>query len=414
MIKKWNEEKLGNIAIIKYGYTAKAAQDPVGPKFLRITDLKPNGVVWDTVPFCKITNADYEKYCLRTGDIVFARTGATTGKSFLVKEPPDAVCASYLIKLSLEEQIVLPEFLILFFQTNQYWEKIEVGISGSAQGGFNATKLANFIVPIPSLPEQQRIVSILDEVFEGISKATANVEKNIANARELFESYLNRVFEKKGDCWIKKRLGELCSIKHGFAFKSRYFVSQGDYVLLTPGSFYENGGFRDQKQKTKYYVGEIPDGYILSKDDFLIAMTEQAVGLLGSSLIVPKENRFLHNQRLGLVKKYGGVDWHNDFFHHLFNTKYFRNEVQMTASGVKVRHTSPKKLEAIPISFPSDLTEQQRVAKALNEIKQQTQNLETVYRQKLAALEELKQSILQKAFSGELTSDRVEKQMETA
>ena len=191
------EKKLGEIATISYGYTEKANQEIVGPHFLRITDLKVNGVDWDTVPYCQINKKEHEKHKLKTGDIVFARTGATTGKSYLVKSPPDSVCASYLIRLSLYDANVLPGFLILFFQTKLYWDIIAKGISGSAQGGFNASKLSNLSVLLPPLPEQKRIVAILDEAFAGISLAVANAEKNLANARELFESVLQSAIEGK-------------------------------------------------------------------------------------------------------------------------------------------------------------------------------------------------------------------------
>ncbi|MCF2151093.1 restriction endonuclease subunit S [Desmonostoc muscorum LEGE 12446] len=168
--------------------------------------------------------------------------------------------------------------------------------------------------------------------------------------------------------WIEKKLGEICLIKHGFAFKSQFFTSEeSDYVLLTPGSFYESGGYREQGEKTKYYIGKIPNGFILKKGDFLFAMTEQAPGLLGSPLIVPESNRFLHNQRLGLVQVFDGIDWHNDFFFHLFNTQEFRAAVQSSASGVKVRHTSPNKLGAISIRFPPTIVEQKAIADNLNE-----------------------------------------------
>ena len=173
--------------------------------------------------------------------------------------------------------------------------------------------------------------------------------------------------------------------------------------MLTPGSFYEKGGFRDQGKKTKYYLGEIPDTFILNKGDFLIAMTEQAAGLLGSSLIVPESNRFLHNQRLGLVQINDETVWDNHFFHHQFNTQYFRNSVQKTASGVKVRHTSPKKLADISISFPTKLSAQKKISAQLNKMESETQHLQSIYQKKLTALAELKQSILHKAFTGELT-----------
>jgi type I restriction enzyme S subunit len=134
--------------------------------------------------------------------------------------------------------------------------------------------LAQVKIPVPPIAEQKQIVAILDEAFEGIDSAIANTKKNLANARELFESYLNAIFTRKGEGWIEKRLDKICSIKHGFAFKGEFFTNEEtDYVVLTPGSFYESGGYRDQGPKTKYYTGEIPEDYILSEGDFLFAMT---------------------------------------------------------------------------------------------------------------------------------------------
>ncbi len=289
--------------------------------------------------------------------------------------------------------------------------RIQAKGKGSAQGNINLGTFQNEYFPFPPLPEQKRIVSILDEAFVGIDQAIANTEKNLANARELFESYLNNVFTQKGEGWEEKKVGELCHIKHGFAFKSKFFTQDGEYVVLTPGSFYESGGFRDQGGKTKYYEGEIPDGFILEKGAFLIAMTEQAVGLLGSSLIVPESNRFLHNQRLGLVELKDGVSWDNDFFHHQLNTKFFRDAVQSTASGVKVRHTSPKKMYDIPIYYPVDIKKQKQVASQINELKMNVSKATTLFQQKLNSLRELKQSILQKAFTGELTADYINEQV---
>ena len=179
-------------------------------------------------------------------------------------------------------------------------------------------------ISFPPLPEQRRIVGILDEAFEGIATAKANAEKNLQNARALFESHLQSVFTKRGKGWVEKPLSELCDIKHGFAFKSAFFTDSGDYVLLTPGNFYESGGYRDRGEKQKYYSGEIPEAFVLSEGDMLVAMTEQAAGLLGSPIIVPESGKFLHNQRLGLVTKKPGVPWTNEFFFHVFNTQAVR------------------------------------------------------------------------------------------
>jgi len=97
----------------------------------------------------------------------------------------------------------------------------------------------------------------------------------------------------------------------------------------------------------------------LKKGDMLVAMTEQAAGLLGSPILVPSSNKFLHNQRLGLIVKKAGVRWINEFFTHVFNTKSVRKAIHDGASGVKVRHTSPTKIGDVVVTFPNSIVEQQ-------------------------------------------------------
>ncbi len=280
-------------------------------------------------------------------------------------------------------------------------------VSGMAQPKLNQKSLNSIAVPFPTIREQQRIVAILDEAFAGIAAAVANTEKNLANARELFESYLNNVFTQKGEGWVEKPLAELCNIKHGFAFKSEFFSNHGDYIMLTPGNFYESGGYRDRGEKQKYYCGEIPRDYVLEKGDMLVAMTEQAAGLLGSPILIPESDKFLHNQRLGLVIKKPGVAWTNEFFFHAFNTHKVRKEIHDSASGVKVRHTSPAKIGEVVVSFPISVAEQGAIVSKLNDLTSETHRLESLYQHKRTTLADLKQSILHKAFSGALTSQSV-------
>jgi type I restriction enzyme, S subunit len=363
---------------------------------LRIKDLKNNTVEQYVDP------NNYPKNCLVTeNDLIYTRTGQIG----LVFTGRFGILHNNSFKIE-PDQSLLRDYLFWFLQSESFKNQILRLASRTAQPDITHKIFKEQIIFVPPLSEQKRIVAILDEACEGIDRAIANTKKNLANSRELFESYLNAIFTQKGDGWIEKKLQDICSIKHGFAFKGEFFTAEkSDYILLTPGSFYESGGYRDQGEKTKYYIGEIPDSFILKKDDFIFAMTEQAVGLLGSSLIVPESDKFLHNQRLGLVKVVNEFEWHNDFFFYQFNTKKFRSAVQSSASGVKVRHTSPKKLGAISICFPSTIAEQKAIADNLNELYTETQRLEAIYRQKITALNELKQSILQKAFTGELTAD---------
>jgi type I restriction enzyme S subunit len=141
---------------------------------------------------------------------------------------------------------------------------------------------------------------------------------------------------------------------------------------------------------------------VLSKGDLLVAMTEQAAGLLGSPVLIPESDKFLHNQRLGLVTKKPGVPWTNEFFFHVFNTYAVRKAIHDSASGVKVRHTSPTKIGEVVVSFPISIARQRAIVSTLTDLETETQRLATIYRQKLATLDELKKSLLHQAFSGEL------------
>ncbi len=148
---------------IDYGVTASAARESVGPKFLRITDIQDGTVDWSTVPFCTAPAKKLAAAALMDGDIVFARTGATTGKSFRVSEPPKgAVFASYLIRVRPSARIE-SRYLSHFFRTSDYWNQIASKSQGAAQEGVNATKLADLSIPLPPLDEQRRIATILDK-----------------------------------------------------------------------------------------------------------------------------------------------------------------------------------------------------------------------------------------------------------
>jgi type I restriction enzyme S subunit len=162
---------------LEYGYTEKASFDSVGPKFLRITDIQDDAVEWSTVPTCPVSDKDLHKYRLKHGDIVFARTGATTGKSYLVDEPPDAVAASYLIRCRLRLPGFHAAFLAWYFKSKEYWRCISAGITGSAQGGFNASKLADLVIPFPSLAEQIKLADSL-----------AGIESKSRELRALYEA----------------------------------------------------------------------------------------------------------------------------------------------------------------------------------------------------------------------------------
>lgn len=165
--------------------------------------------------------------------------------------------------------------------------------------------------------------------------------------------------------WEHRTLSEFLRIKHGFAFKSQFFSNEGEYVLLTPGNFYERGGFKNKGEKETYYTGDIPEDFILKKRDLLVAMTEQMEGLLGSPALIPADDRYLHNQRLGLVSDLDENLLDKGFLYHLFNTHNVRHQISASASGTKVRHTSPERIGKVRFHCPP-ITTQRRIASILS------------------------------------------------
>lgn len=150
----------------QYGYTESANAESIGPRFLRITDIQNGRVDWDTVPHCRCSET--RKYQLYDGDIVFARTGATTGKSYLVRNPPAAVFASYLIRIRTGEK-VLPEYIWWYFQSSSYWASVFSGIDDGNRPNMNGTKLGNLKIPFPkSKGGQKNIVARIEAISEKI------------------------------------------------------------------------------------------------------------------------------------------------------------------------------------------------------------------------------------------------------
>lgn len=198
---------------INYGYTESATIENIGPKFLRITDIKDNGVDWNTVPYCKINDKDLETFRLYDKDIVIARMGSV-GKSYLVIDPQESVFASYLIRLKLNN-LIMPEYLNIFNNSLCYWNQITINIKGTTRPNVNANVLKGLKIPLPPLPEQQRIVTKIESLFSKIDKAKELIEE----AREEFENRKSAILAKafRGELtekWREENLTIEPVIKH--------------------------------------------------------------------------------------------------------------------------------------------------------------------------------------------------------
>ena len=188
------EEPLKNFVKTQYGYTEKSSFDIAGPHYLRITDIQGETVDWNNVPNCSIDETNYQKYSLHPNDIVVARTGATTGKSYMIGEDIDAVFASYLIRVQITNIRLLPKFLYMFFQSQEYWSQIMELSAGIAQPGVNARKIQSMMICVPSLPEQQESVRILDRLLAREQRARQAAEETLAAIDRMKQSILARAF----------------------------------------------------------------------------------------------------------------------------------------------------------------------------------------------------------------------------
>ena len=222
---EWETKSLDELTDrIDYGHTASADSEAVGPKFLRITDIQNGHVDWKTVPFCPATPDELDKYRLSDGDIVFARTGNTTGKSFLLKHPPeDSVFASYLIRVR-PSRSVNPRFLAHFFDTPNYWNQIKKNAQGAGQPGVNATRLKTLEIPLPPLPEQKRIADILDRA-DAIRRKRQEATKQ---CNDFLTSAFNSMFGdpvQNPKKWPETTLDDVAHLQSGVT-KGRNFADQ--------------------------------------------------------------------------------------------------------------------------------------------------------------------------------------------
>ena len=256
--------------------------------------------------------------------------------------------------------------------------------------------LKEFEIPLPPLPEQQHIVSILDECFAAIDKAKANAEQNLKNAKELFESYLQGVFEKKGDGWEETTLGEIAFVKSGgtpLRHKTEYW--SGNIAWYSSGEL-NNLYTTNPERHINELAIENSNAKLFPKGSLLIGMYDTAALKMS---ILDRDGTF--NQAIAGVKPNPKIDL--IFILHAINA--IKPEILNLRRGVRQKNLSLEKIKNIPISLPP-LKEQQSNVRQLDALRAETQKLEAVYQKKIADLEELKKSILQKAFAGELKTSQ--------
>ena len=193
--------------------------------------------------------------------------------------------------------------------------------------------------------------------------------------------------------WREVELGRGLRVKHGWAFKGEYFRDAGEQIVLTPGNFHDGGGFKPKNGTEKFYDGTYPEQFLLKRGDVVTAMTEQAQGLLGSTATIPKDDTYLHNQRIGLIEITDPEVLDLRYVYHLMNAAVVRRQLYATATGAKVRHTAPERIQSVQVEVPDILT-QRVIAELLDGIDDLIEN----NRRRVAVLEEMARTIFREWF----------------
>jgi type I restriction enzyme S subunit len=230
-MSEWRETTLSDICSdISYGYTASATQENIGAKFLRITDIVPDRINWDSVPFCKADIVTTEKYKLKNGDIVIARTGATTGYNKVIKNINfEAVYASYLIRYQIDKSQADPFYIGHILQSSNWYDYVDAIAGGSAQPGANAKQLGSFQILLPPLPEQKAIAAVLSSLDDKIDLLHRQNKTLEAMAETLFKQWF--VVEAREE-WEERPLGDFFEISSGKGLKKEQLVKNGIYPVL--------------------------------------------------------------------------------------------------------------------------------------------------------------------------------------
>jgi type I restriction enzyme S subunit len=393
---------LGDFAkSLEYGVTAAATLEPVGPKFLRITDIQDGAVNWDTVPWCECDARSVGDSRLRAGDIVFARTGATTGKSFLIRDcPPDTVFASYLIRVRVGNEAD-PRYVSHFFKTRDYWAQITKGTRGVAQPGVNATTLRAIQVPLPPVAEQKKIADVLEraEALRSGRRAAMSQLDTLAEAvfLDLFGDPLGGDSKWQVDSIEKIAANEKHSIvdgPFGSSIKSEDYRESG-VPLIRIANITKDGYFLAQNllyvSKSKF---ESLKRSSVRANDLLVSR----VGTIGNVCIFPDGVGDALLSTTGVCK----ITVNSErmlpiFLHQAMRMHSFQAQIQKSASTSVQKYFNLTALKGWKIIVPP-LDRQCKFARRVAAV----EKLKVVHRASLAELHALFATLQHRAFRGQL------------
>ena len=377
----WEKKKLGEVCVVERGSSPRPIQkyqtdSPDGVNWIKIGDTK--GVekyIFSTREKITKEGAEKSRY-VKEGDFILSNS-MSFGKPYIMKT--DGYIHDGWFVFRLPDYLDKDYFYHLLTSPNVQ-EQIQSLGAGAIVKNISGDLVKKVDITFPkSLQEQQRIVAILDEAFAAIGKAKANAEQNLKNAAALFESYLQGVFENKGEGWEEQLLENCFKLKSGDNLTSKN-MTEGEYPV-----FGGNG------------IAGYHNDYNLLGSNVIVGR----VGALCGNVRHITENIWLTDNAFKVVDF--KFEFDHSFLTYLLNYKNLRGFARQAAQPV----ISNSSLKDVVLEFPKALKAQQRFVQKLDSLLEETQKLEAIYRQKINDLEELKKSVLKKAFSGELKTDKL-------
>lgn len=397
----WKEIKVEDISLrIHYGYTASSVKKNTGVKILRISDIQNYKVDWKYVPYCEIEEWEIEKFRLREGDVVFARTGATVGKSFLIQgKIPKSVFASYLIRIQLST-LVNPKYLYYFFQSAYYWEQIGIKSIGIGQPNVNATSLSKISFPLAPLAGQNQLVEKIEELFSELDNADHDLKK----AQKKIIVYRKAILKSAFNGKLRQKL-KIESKSHKMS-EIYNFIGGGTPSKKVSSYWNGNINWASVKDIKGEYISSTIDKITelgLEKSSAKVAAKGDVILItrITPGKVVIAADSIAVNQDLKIVKpKVSNID--NRFTYYLF--QYIEKQIIDLSKGTTVSGIRINELNDIDIEIPNLEGQVMLVA----ELEKQTsliENIENIIKQYLKKNELLRLAILNKAFQGKLTSE---------
>jgi type I restriction enzyme, S subunit len=347
-----------------------------------------------------LTEYDFENENKRTNiqykDVLLTIVG-TIGRVATVPEfHPNFTLQRSVAVLRANENILNSRFLMYLLQNNLKYLTDEA--RGVAQKGIYLNQLRNIEISFPSLQIQEQVVTILDEAFAAIDKAKVNAEKNLKNAKELFESFLQGVFENKGEGWEERRLQDITVIDSPITYGVVKPGMEGEVKFVRGGDLQKGRILVNQLRTISLDISNQYKRTLLKGGELLICL----VGMPGQTGIVPIElNGANIARQVGLIRL--EKEYSAKFYNYYFQSKQGIKKLGLEESGAVQRVINLAALRNILVPIIS-ISEQQRIVQNLEAFSSETERLVSIYQQKLTDLEELKRSILQKAFNGELNT----------